>query len=163
MPDSPDFIARLAIWSAFIGWPLVLVIAWALNRRWGDKYDRLGESSSEEMLGELESAYATRRSVVIRTTTEYLPYVFEWIREVVDGGFDELHTQTLLNRIDFHRPGVQSQAVFPVEVSGRRIDLLFQWSRDAEDRVRLRVTAAPSIIRVLREKKKTIPKVAMAK
>jgi hypothetical protein len=163
MTQAPDLYTRLIIWSAIVGWPVVLVIAWALNRRWGDKYDRLGKSSSEEMIGELETAYAPRRSIVIPTTTEYLPFVFEWIREVIDGGFDELHTQTLLGRIDFHRPGDQRQAVFPVEVSGRTVDLLFQWSRDSEDRVRLRVTAAPRIIRVLREKKKTIPKVAMVR
>ncbi len=163
MPENAETIARGIIWAAIVGWPVALVVAWGLKRRWGLRYDRLGESSSEEMIDELNRAYATRRSTVIRTSTEYLPFVFEWIREVVDGGFDDVQMRSLLDRIDFHRPGDHRQAVFPVEVKGRTVDLLFQWSRDSGDRVRLRVTAAPTIIRALREQKRKIPKVAAVK
>jgi hypothetical protein len=52
--------------------------------------------------------------------------------------------------------------VFPVETGGRSSDLLFQWSRDEGDRIRLGITAAPRIIRALREQKKKIPNAALA-
>ena len=162
MPENSETIAKGIIWAAIVGWPIVLIAAWGLNRRWRLRYERLGESSSEEIIDELQRAYTKRCCTVIRTSTEYLPFVFEWIREVVDSGFDELQTQTLLGRIDYHRPGDFRQAVFPVEVGGRTSDLLFQWSRDSGDRVRIRITAAPKVIRAIRLQKRKIPKVAMA-
>ena len=70
----------------FVVLPFGWALAWVLKWYWGRRFDRLGESTSEEMLEELEKAYAVRRSILIRTPTEYLPFVFEGIREVVDGG-----------------------------------------------------------------------------
>ena len=162
MPHDPHSISQLIIWMVMIAWPLGLVLAWLWKRRWLQRYEELGKSTSEEILDELENAYAVRRSILIRTPTEYLPFVFEGIREVVDGGFDDKQMLSLLKRIDHHRPHEVRQAVFPVEVNGRTIDLHFKWSRDEGDRIRLRVTAAPKIIRALREQKKKIPKAALA-
>jgi hypothetical protein len=155
-------LPRLALLVVAVAWPAILALTWLLRRRLLTKYERLGESSSDEMLAELASAYAPRRGIRIVTPTEYLPFVFEGIREVVDGGFDDRQMRSLLERIDFHRPHDFRQAVFPVEVGGRRSDLLFQWSRDGGDRIRLRITAAPRIIQALRDQKRRIPKASFA-
>lgn len=160
-PSDTDF-PRLALFAVAIAWPAALALGWLLRRRLLEKYERLGESTSDEMLAELAGAYAPRRGIRIVTPTEYLPFVFEGIREVVDGGFDDRQMRSLLERIDRHRPHDFRQAVFPVEVGGRRSDLLFQWSRDAGDRIRLRITAAPRIVRALREQKRRIPKASFA-
>lgn len=159
--DSTE-ISKLIIWMVMIAWPVGLALAWFWRRRWLQRYERLGEASSEEMLAELEKAYAKRRGLTIRTSTEYLPFVFERIREIVDGGFGDKQMLSLLERIDHHRPREVRQAVFPVEVKGRTVDMHFKWARDEGDRIRLRVTAAPAIIRALREQQKKIPKAAMA-
>ncbi|MCW1925364.1 hypothetical protein OKA05_22580 [Luteolibacter arcticus] len=161
-PFDSTHVSKLIIWMVIFAWPIGLTLAWIWRRRWLERYERLGESTSEEMLAELEKAWATRRSLLIRTPTEYLPFVFERIREVVDSGFEDKQMLSLLERIDYHRPYEVRQAVFPVEVKGRTVDLHLKWSRDEGDRIRLRVTAAPAIIRALREQKKKIPKVAMA-
>jgi hypothetical protein len=162
MQENPDAISKLVIWAIVVAWPVGLVLAWWFRRRLAERYDRLGESTEEEILGELASAYGTRRRIEFRTPTEYLPFVFESIREVTRVGFDDKQMRSLLERIDIHRPHDFRQAVFPVDVGGRRSDLLFQWSRDEGDRIRLRITAATPIIRALREQKKKIPKAAYA-
>ncbi|MEK7950786.1 hypothetical protein [Luteolibacter soli] len=153
-------ISKMIVWMAIISWPVGFALAWFWRRRWIERYERLGESTSEEMLDELEKAWATRRTLLIRTSTEYLPFVFERIREIVDSGFEDKQMLSLLERIDYHRPNEEQQAVFPVEVKGRTVDLHLKWARDEGDRIRLRVTAAPAIIRALREQKKKIPKAA---
>ncbi len=158
----PEAIPKMIIWMVIAVWPLALVAGWLLKRHWARRYERLGESTSEEMLAELANAYAPRRSILIRTHTEYLPFVFESVREVVDAGFGDKQMLSLLQRIDLHPPYDERRAVFPVEVRGRSTDLLFEWSRDPGDRIRLRATAAPVIIRALREQKKKIPKAALA-
>lgn len=159
----PEAIPKLVIWMVIAAWPVALVAAWLLRRYWGRRYERLGEATSEEMLAELAEAYAPRRSILIHTPTEYLPFVFESVREVVDAGFGDRQMLSLLERIDFHRPYDERRAVFPVEVKGCTTDLLFEWSRDDGDRIRLRATAVPIIVRALREQKKKIPKAAPAK
>lgn len=161
VPSDPDF-PRLALFAVAVAWPAALALGWLLRRRLLEKYERLGESTSDEMLAELAGAYAPRRGIRIVTPTEYLPFVFEGIREVVDAGFDDRQMRSLLERIDRHRPHDFRQAVFPVVVGGRRSDLLFQWSRDAGDRIRLRITAAPRIVRALREQKRRIPRASFA-
>jgi hypothetical protein len=162
MQESPDAISKLIIWAILAAWPIGLVLAWIFKRRLAERYERLGESTEVEMLEELENAYPSRGRIKIDTPTEYLPFVFESIREVTRSGFDDKQMLSLLERIDIHRPHDFRQAVFPVAVGGRRSDLLFQWSRDEGDRIRLRITAAPPIIRALRIQKKKIPKVAYA-
>src|SRR5690606_17539997 len=150
MPHPSENAAHLFVWAAAATWPLLLVVGWMLKRRWARRYERMGESTSEEMLAELAGAYAPRRTIRIHTPTEYLPFVLESIREVVDSGFDDKQMLSLLQRVEIHRPHDERRAVFPVEVGGRRTDLLFVWSRDAADRMRLGITAAPTIIRALR-------------
>jgi hypothetical protein len=150
-------IGMLAIW-----W-LVVLLGWLMRRRMETEYERMGESSAEEMLDELETAYSPRQTVRIGTQTEYLPFVFESIREIAENGFDDKQMLSLLKRIEFHRPHEVRQAVFPIEVAGKTSDLHLRWSRDASDRIELRVTAAPKIIRALRAQRKKIPKAALAK
>lgn len=162
MPEAPDQIPKLILWAVFAAWTAGIVLAWFFKRRLTDRYERLGESSSEEMLGELATAFNTRGRIDIRTPTEYLPFVFEGIREVTERGFDDKQMRSLLERIEVHRPHEFRQAVFPVDVGGRSSDLLFEWSRDAGGRIRLRITAAPRIIRALRVQKKKIPQAALA-
>lgn len=162
MPETADNIPQLIVWAILAAWPVGLLLAWIFKRRLAERYERLGESTEEEMLGELATAYNVRRRIEFRTSTEYLPFVFEGIREVTGSGFDDKQMHSLLDRIDRHRPHDFRQAVFPVEVGGRRSDLLFQWTRDEGDRIRLRITAAPPIIRALREQKKKIPRAAFA-
>lgn len=161
--DFPIAISGILVLAALAVWGLFLLLAWLIRRRLMAEYDRLGESSSEEMLDELETAYAVRQTVRIGTQTEYLPFVFESIREIAENGFDDKQMLSLLTRIEHHRPDEVRQAVFPVEVAGKRSDLFLQWSRDASDRIQLRVTAAPKIIRALREQKKKIPKAMLVK
>ncbi len=161
--DFPFAISGLLGAAALTVWALLVLLGWMIRRRIMAEYERLGESSSEEMLDELESAYSPRQTVRIGTQTEYLPFVFESIREIAETGFDDKQMLSLLERIDFHRPDEVRQAVFPVVVSGKTSDLFLQWSRDASDRIQLRVTAAPKIIRALRRQKKKIPKAVLVK
>ena len=161
--DFPFAISGLLGAAALTVWALLVLLGWMIRRRIMAEYERLGESSSEEMLDELESAYSPRQTVRIGTQTEYLPFVFESIREIAETGFDDKQMLSLLERIDFHRPDEVRQAVFPVVVSGKTSDLFLQWSRDASDRIQLRVTAAPKIIRALRRQKKKIPRAVLVK
>lgn len=163
MPSfDSNTVSKLLVWMVIVAWLVGVPLVWIFRRRWLERYERMGESTSEEMLDELEKAWATRRTLLIRTSTEYLPFVFERIREIVDSGFEDKQMLSLLDRIDYHRPNEEQQAVFPVEVKGRTVDLHLKWARDEGDRIRLRVTAAPAIIRALREQKKKIPKAAIA-
>lgn len=159
MPIPFDMPLSLFVWAAFAAWLLLLVVAWPLRRRWMRRYERQVETTSEEMLAELAGAYSPRRSIRIDTPTEYLPFVFESIREVVDTGFDDKQMLSLLERVEVHPPHDERRAVFPVEVKGKRTDLLFVWSRDAVGRMRLGITASPAIIRALRVQKRRIPKI----
>ncbi|QJE96792.1 hypothetical protein [Luteolibacter luteus] len=161
--DFPIAISGILAIAALTVWGLFLLLAWLIRRRLMAEFDRLGESSSEEMLDELENAYAVRQTIRIGTQTEYLPFVFESIRELAENGFDDKQMLSLLERIEYHRPHEVRQAVFPIEVAGKRSDLFLKWSRDASDRIELRVTAAPKIIRALRDQKKKIPKGVLVK
>lgn len=161
--DFPFAISGILVLAALAVWGLFLLLAWLIRRRLMAEYDRLGESSSEEMLDELESAYSPRQTIRIGTQTEYLPFVFESIRVIAENGFDDKQMHSLLERIEYHRPHEVRQALFPVEVAGKRSDLFLQWSRDASDRIQLRVTAAPKIIRALRDQKRKIPKALLVK
>ena len=57
MPPS-DYapVSKLIIWMVVISWPVGIALAWFWRRRWLQRYERLGESTSEEMLDELEKA-----------------------------------------------------------------------------------------------------------
>jgi hypothetical protein len=136
-------------------------LAWGLfvffKRRWDRSYDGAVEASSEEILEELEREFPPVRRTTIRTQTEYLPFVFECIRENIDSGFEDPQMYSLLQRIEHHRPDEERSARFTV-VSGRqRSDLHLRWVRDSCDRILLSIQGAPAIIRALRDHKRRIP------
>ena len=141
---------------------LVIPVGWGLAvyfQRWASRsYDQGREASSEEILAELHQAFPPAGRTTVRTQTEYLPFLFECIRENIDSGFEDPQVISLLERIEFQRPDEERHAVFTV-VSGRqRSDLQLRWVRDSCDRIRLRIQAAPPVIRALREHKRRIPR-----
>lgn len=154
-------LSKFLLLAALLAWPLAFILIWFLKRRWTARQNHLGEASSEEMLAELRSEYSPQRKTVIRTQTEYLPYVLECILENIDSGLDDPQVRFLLERIEFHRPGEERHAMFVVEIKGQRSDLHLRWTRDASDRIALHVQGAPPIIRALKEHKKHIPKAAL--
>jgi hypothetical protein len=136
-----------------VAWGLVVV----LKRRWGRDYDGRVEASSEEILEELDREFTPLRRTTIRTQTEYLPFLFECIRENIDSGFEDPQVISLLERIEFQRPDQERGARFTV-VSGRqRSDLHIRWVRDSCNRIRLRIQGAPPVIRALRDHQRRIP------
>ena len=140
---------------------LIIPAAWLLyvlfKRKCDRAYDGAVEASSEEILAELDREFSPRRRTTIRTQTEYLPFLFECIRENIDSGFEDPQVISLLKRIELHRPDEERTATFTV-VSGRqRSDLHMRWVRDSCDRILLRIQAAPQVIRALRDHKRRIP------
>ena len=136
-----------------IAWGLVVVY----KRRWGRGYDGAVDASPEEILEELDREFTPFRWTTIRTQTEYLPFLFECIRENIDSGFEDLQMISLLERIELHRPDEERRAMYTV-VSGRqRSDLHLRWVRDSCDRILLRIQGSPPVIRALREHKRRIP------
>jgi len=137
-----------------VGWGLVVLF----KRRWGRGYDGAVEASSDEILKELDREFTPVRRTTIRTQTEYLPFLFECIRENIDSGFEDPQMGSLLQRIELHRPDEERSAMFTV-VSGRqRSDLHLRWVRDSCDRILLRIQGAPGIIRALKDHQRRIPK-----
>ena len=137
-------------------------IAWGLlvffKRRWGRGYDGAVEASSEEILAELDREFTPFRRTTIRTQTEYLPFVFECIRENIDSGFEDPQMISLLERIEFQRPDEERSARFTVVSGLQRSDLHLRWVRDSCDRILLRIQGAPPVIRALRDHQRRIPK-----
>ncbi len=147
------FFYLCVILAGPIAWVLVVIF----KRRWGRGYDGAVEASSEEILEELDREFTPVRRTTIRTQTEYLPFVFECIRENIDSGFEDPQMYSLLERIELHRPDEERSARFTV-VSGRqRSDLHLRWVRDSCDRILLRIQGAPAIIRALRHHQRRIP------
>jgi hypothetical protein len=141
---------------------LVIPVGWGLAvlfKGWcGRHYDGASEASCEEILAELNQAFPPARRTTIRTQTEYLPFLFECIRENIESGFEDPQMLSLLDRIEFQRPNEERSAIFTV-VSGRqRSDLHLRWVRDSCNRILLRVQGAPPVIRALREHKRRIPR-----
>lgn len=137
-------------------------IAWILivffKRRWGRDYDGRVEVSSKEILEELDREFTPVRRTTIRTQTEYLPFLFECIRENIDSGFDDPQVISLLERIELHRPDEERSAVFNVVTGQQRSELHMRWVRDSCDRIQLRIQGSPPVIRALRDHKRRIPK-----
>ncbi len=147
------FYYLCAFLMAPVAWGLVVI----LKRRWDQAYDGGQEASSEEILEELDREFTPFRRTTIRTQTEYLPFLFECIRENIDSGFEDPQMYSLLERIEHHRADEERSARFTV-VSGRqRSDLQMRWVRDSCDRIQLRIQGAPQVIRALRDHKKRIP------
>jgi hypothetical protein len=147
------FYYACAFLMAPVAWGLVVLF----KRRWNRSYDRTVEASSEEILEDLDREYPPFRRTTIRTQTEYLPFLFECIRENIDSGFEDPQMYSLLQRIEHQAPDEERSARFTV-VSGRRLsDLHLRWVRDSCDRIQLRIQGAPQVIRALRDHKRRIP------
>lgn len=148
---------------SFILSPIIVgLVAWAmvvmLKRRWGRAYDSGPEATSEEILAELDREFAASRSkTTVRTQTEYLPFLFECIRENIDSGFEDPQVISLLERIEHHRPDQERSARFTVVAGKQPSDLQLRWVRDSCDRIKLQIQGAPTIIRALRDHKRKIP------
>jgi hypothetical protein len=150
-------LSRFFYLCVILAGPLAWVLVVVFKRRWGRGYDGTVEASSEEILEELDREFTPFRRTTIRTQTEYLPFLFECIRENIDSGFEDPQMYSLLQRIELHRPDEERCARFTV-VSGRqRSDLHLRWVRDSCDRILLRIQGAPAIIRALRDHKRRIP------
>lgn len=150
-------------WFFYLCAVLTVPVAWGLavflKRRCNLAYDGgpSVEASSEEILEELDREFTPSRRTTIRTQTEYLPFLFECIRENIDSGFEDPQVISLLERIELHRPDQERRAVFSV-VSGRQHSALhMRWVRDSCDRILLRIQGAPPIIRALKEHRRRIP------
>lgn len=154
--DLSRFIILCVVFTGPVAWVL-----WKILKHRFERFYEAPETSSEEILSELKQAYAPSRQTVIRTQTEYLPFLFECIRENIDEGFEDPQMISLLERIQLHKPDQERKAVFTVVSSGKRSDLHMRWTRDACDRIELRVQGAPAIIRALRDHKKKVPRSVM--
>lgn len=137
--------------------PAALLLLVIFKRRMGRAYDGAVEASSEEILEELDREFTPLRRTTIRTQTEYLPFIFECIRENIDSGFEDPQMLSLLERIEIHRPHEERGARFTVVSGGQRSDLHLRWVRDSCNRILLRIQAAPPVIRALREHRRRIP------
>lgn len=146
------------MWSPVIVAPLAWGLVVLFKRRWGRGYDRQPEASSEEILEELDREFTPSRRTTIRTQTEYLPFLFECIRENIDSGFEDPQMYSLLERIELHRPDEERSAMFTVVAGQQRSDLHLRWVRDSCDRIMLHFQGAPGIIRALRDHQRKIPK-----
>lgn len=162
MPSLPDSLTALSLYGVVGAWILAFVGILVMRRYYSRRLERLGESSTEEMIEEMATSYAPSARVRIRTQTEYLPFILETIRENIDSGLDDLRVQTLLERVDNHHPGDERKAVFHVEVNAVTSDLRFRWTRDAQDRIDLIIHGDPDVIRALREQKRRIPKAVIS-
>jgi len=136
-----------------VGWLLWVV----LKNHYGSAYDRAVEASSEEILEELEREFRPLRRTTIRTQTEYLPFVFECIRENIESGFEDPQVMLLLERIENLRPDEERSARFTVVSRNRPSDLHLRWVRDSCDRILLRIQGTPPVIRALKDHKRRIP------
>lgn len=159
--DPFQELSRFIYICLFLTGPVALGLFVFFKRRYSRAYDRVVETSSEEILEELKREFTPLRKTTIRTQTEYLPFVFEVIRENIDSGFEDPQMIGLLERIEIHRANEERGAMFTVVSGDQRSDLRLRWVRDSCDRILLRVQGSPSIIRALREHKRKIPKATM--
>jgi len=150
-------LSRFIYICVFLAGPVAWGLMVLFKHRAGRQYDGTVEASSEEILDELDREFTPFRRTTIRTQTEYLPFVFECIRENIDSGFEDAQVISLLARIELHRPDEERRAMYTV-VSGRqRSDLHMRWVRDSCDRILLRIQGAPQVISALRDHSRRIP------
>jgi uncharacterized protein (DUF2236 family) len=134
-----------------------LAFGWLLARWLEHRYDRRNPVSSEALLAKLETARTSRRSIEIRTAADSLPRVLDCILNHVDTGFGARQSRRLLRRILSHRHRGMRSALFPVRIDGIRCELDFQWTRDAENRIRLLILAVPKVIRAVKRQVRSQP------
>ncbi len=151
-------LSRFIYLCVFLAGPVAFVLVVFFKRRWGRNYDGVMESDPEEVLAELDREFTPVRRTTIRTQTEYLPFLFECIRENIDSGFEDPQMISLLERIQLHRPDQERRAMFTVVSGKQRSDLHLRWVRDSCDRILLRIQGAPKVIRALREHQRHIPR-----
>lgn len=156
--DPLDVLSLFIYLCVFLTGPVAWALYVFLKRRWSRSYDGSVETNSEEILKELDREFTPIRRTTIRTQTEYLPFLFECIRENIDSGFEDPQMISLLERIQLHRPDQERGAMYTVVAGQQRSDLQLRWVRDSCDRIHLRIQGAPRIIRALREHKRKIPK-----
>ena len=151
-------LSRFFYLSGFLLIPVTLALAMIFKHRWGRAYDENVEHSPEEVLAEMDREFTPLRRTTIRTQAEYLPFLFECIRENIDSGFEDPQMRSLLDRIERHRPNEERNARFTVVAGRQRSNLHLRWVRDSCDRILLRIQGAPPVIRALRDHKKRIPR-----
>ena len=151
-------LSRFFYVCVILAGPVAWVLVVLFKRRWSHGYDGAVEASSEEILEELNREFSPLRRTTIRTQTEYLPFLFECIRENIDSGFEDPQMYSLLERIEHERPDEERSARFTVVSDHQRTDLYMRWVRDPCDRILLRIQASPSVIRALRDYKRRIPR-----
>jgi len=156
--DPTLALTRFVYLCVILTGPVAFVLVVFFKRRWGRNYDGVTESDPEEVLAELDREFTPVRRTTIRTQTEYLPFLFECIRENIDSGFEDPQMISLLERIQIHRPDQERGAMFTVVSGKQRSDLHLRWVRDSCDRILLRIQGAPKLIRALREHQKRIPR-----
>lgn len=158
MSEAPEHFGRFLVITVVVSWVVGGTLFWWLRRRALNRLDRMEESTSEEMLEELDKAWKPRPAITIRTQTEYLPFLVESIREVIDRGLDDDQVICLQERFEHSRPNESRTATFTVETRGQADTICFDWRRDDSDRIELRVRAAPAIVRALKAHRRKIPK-----
>lgn len=149
-------LARFFYVCGFLMIPATVVL-WILFKRHYDRAYDGAEASPEEVVEELDREFPAYQWTTIRTQTEYLPFLFECIRENIDSGFEDPQVISLLQRIELHRPDEQRSAMFTVVSDNEPSDLHMRWVRDSCDRILLRVQGAPPVIRALKKHKRRIP------
>lgn len=158
MTEPIEELSRFIFVCVALAGPVAWVLAVLLRRHFGKAYDAEVPNSPGEVIDELRQEFTPRLRTVIRTQTEYLPFLFERIRETIDSGFGDLQMSSLIERIERHRPGEERRAVFSIVEAGIRSDLHLRWTRDAWERIELHVQASPAVIRALKQFKRSIPK-----
>jgi hypothetical protein len=151
-------LSRFILICVLVTGPVAWVLLVLFKRHYGRIYDGKVESSPDEVLAELDREFSTVRKTTIRTQAEYLPFLFECIRENIDGGFEDPQMISLLERIQIHRPDEERSAMFAVVTDQRLSNLHMKWVRDSCDRIQLQVQGAPKVIRALRDHKRRIPR-----
>lgn len=150
-------LSRFYYICAILMAPLAWVLVVLFKRYWSRGYGGEVEASPEEVLEELDREFPTFRRTSLRTQTEYLPFLFECIRENIDSGFEDSQMISLLERIERQRPDEDHSARFTVTSGSQQIDLQIRWNRDACGRISLHIQGSPAIIRALKEHKRKIP------
>lgn len=139
-----------------IGFLVILLarpIAWWLVHR----PEKHRVYSPDEMSTEIEQAFVDRMAFIFVASSEYLPVVFEKIHLAVDGGFSAKQMEMLVHRIDYHRAHEPRYAAYPVEFDHQCSDLEFQWVRDHEDRVKMKIIAVPGLLEAAQKAVSQIP------
>lgn len=161
MTDAPKYLSWFLFIAVASAWPLGIGLYLLLRHLAEKRMHRLehpDDLTSEEMLNELRYGFIHRRQIVVRTQTEYLPFLIERIRESIDRGLGDEQVKSLLERIDLHKPHTRQKAMFPIECEGISSDLVLEWVRDDADRIELTVWAVKPVARAVKRFAAGIPK-----